>query len=598
MPTNRGSRTLLKSLFRRTFPLLITQVVVTLVFCLFIKDVNLSLGDRSSMDREDVRMLIEQGGESILLAILIIIVNGLFSIDTILLQHSDSKSLRLGFPVNIYLLPMTFRRVAALHFIYGIFAVGMVTSIATLLTFWNLNAPFPAWIPVALSILIHSVSQAWAFAFGSRGRPLIAITTVLAGIATSVLVIRNETLMTFVVSLPSMFGIGLVLALSAALFEISISIGRGNRFRSLDGHSDARNTSNANKVLKPFRSPFWTQVWYECRTIGWVLPTISVALLTIYFFVVPILTGILFSSTDTRNPLGEGFTERFVMQWGMNHQIVSSGMLSVALGASVLTGAYLFFVSGEWRQKSTFLRTRPIATRNLASVRLTVLLFSTFCATAVIMTVFGLINTAMWMKDPKFDWLFWLRHGYGHISDVYIVLFFAGTLFVILWSGLWIVNVSLGISVYGVFSLMGTLLTFLLIQASDITRENDVFYAIDRASIWLVTLIWILGSAWIFIRAHQKNCILKHARKVALVLWLIVAVPFLYYGLGIRYYADIPSPNSNAMILSARVTFDLAKQSYVPFTHPVDWVLWLGLSLFPILPLFSLPYRLNTMRHN
>ena len=145
--------------------------------------------------------------------------------------------------------------------------------------------------------------------------------------------------------------------------------------------------------------------------------------------------------------------------------------------------------------------------------------------------------------------------------------------------------------------MMGALGTFLLVQVTYISSEGGILFALERLPTWLATVSWFAGFVWIFERTRRNNSIPRGFRRSAVVFWLACAIPFLYYGLGIRYYATIFGPDGN-ILRDVRVTFDIMNQSYVPFTHPVDWVLWAGLSLFPVLPLFSLPYRIDAMRHD
>ena len=595
MLIDRGTVTLLRAIFLRTMPLLLTQLGLTLVFCLFIRKLDLSLGNRGVMDRGDARQLVPEGGESLLLTILVIAVNAFFVIGTNLLQHSDSKQLRIGFPVYVYLIPMPFRRVAMLHMGYGIVSVGLITWIAAMLTIMNLGASISAWQPAGLAMVVYSVMQAWGFIFGGRNRPASAAMSLAVGGALIVWALRNEAVVTAVTTLSAVAGILGALIIGVILFEVSVRVGRENRFRRFERGSDA--LGGGVKAQRPFRSPFWTQAWYEWRNMGWVLPCMVMILLTLYFVVVPLFTALFFTSADVRSPVGESFAERFVMNWGKNQQIISSGLLSAAAGAGILTGAYMFLVSGEWRQKSTFLRTRPMRTDSLAWVRLAVLFFSTCCATALLVVAFISMNLAMNLQDGRFDSLFWLRQGYDHVPDVLVALFFFGTLFVAMWTGLWIVNVSVAMGVYGGLALLGMAATFLLIQLTNVAGDSTVFYGVERSAVWLAVAFWIGGSVWMYRGALRDRVIPRGARRWAFGLWLVYAGAFLYYGLDIRFFADLIYPDGTVEY-GARVTYELATPSSVPFTHPVDWVLWAGLSIFPILPIVSLPYRLNVMRHD
>ncbi|MFP6584493.1 MAG: hypothetical protein VCD00_18315 [Candidatus Hydrogenedentota bacterium] len=598
MALNHGSTTLLMALGRRTLPLLFIQVVVTAIFCMFVQNFDLSLGSRGAMDRGDVRTLVPEGGESLLLAILVVSVNALFSIGTVVLQHSDSKSLRVGLPIHVYLLPLTFRRMATVHMVYGVVAVGLVTWIAAALAARFLSGAFASWQPAVLAMTVYAIAQAWALVFGGRRRPVGALVGFVACGAGLILAMRNETVVGVVSSVPGVAaGVG-VLVVGIILLEISIRLGRENRFRAFEGASDMLSDGSGVKTRKPFSSAYWTQAWYEWRTTGWVLPCLVVSILALYFVVVPLFTGLFVASTDTRDPLGEGFATRFAMQWANNQHIMVTGILSSAGGAGVLTGAYLFLVSGEWRQKSTFLRTRPLRTDQLAWVRLTVLFSSTACATAILMVTYGVINIVLQGIDPQFDYLLHQRVGFEHIHDYFVVAFFAGTLFMIMWTGLWIVNASFGLSVFGALSVVGMLLTALLIRSSDLAGDHIAFYYIQRAPVWLAAALWIMASITMYRRAYSDRVIPSGARRWAGVLWVSYTVPFLYYGMGIRYYATILDENGN-ILHGVRVTdLNLVAPEGIPLTHPVDWVLWAGLSLFPILPFVTLPYRLNEMRHD
>ena len=597
MYQSTGSLTLLHALFRRTAPMLATQLVLTILFCLFVKDIDLSLGNRGMMDRGDVRTMVPTGSENFFVTILLVGVNAIFAIGTVLLMHSDSRQLRMSLPTHVFLLPMTYRKLVTIHMVYGAFAVAVVTFVAAALAHATLIAIYTPWLPATLAALAYIGLQAWAMIFGGRRTPTAAIMGLLGFGILFVALIRNEYIMTALPSIHPAIGIATAATIAFGIYECAVRLGRGSRFRAFDGSSHSPTNSRTEKLLKPFRSPFWTQAWYEWRNIGWVLPSVLIVLLTLYFVAVPILTGLYFSTAGIRDPLDNEFTARFMVHWGQNQQVVTSGMLTAAIGAGVLTGAYLFLVSGEWRQKSTFLRTRPMTTEKLAGVRLFVLLFSTALSTTILMATFAVVSVVLHLGNERFDYLFWLRQGFDHVPDVFVVAFFAGSLFLAMWTGLWIVNVSLGLGTYGIFSVIAMLASYLFIRTTDIPGDSVVFYVIERTAVWSAAVIWLIGSLWAFRLSAKAQIIPAKALGLAAVCWVIYSSSFLYYGLGIRYYVDVLVVDG-ITILNARVNYDQAPSMAIPFTHPVDWVLWAGLSLFPILPIVTLPHRLNTMRRD
>lgn len=590
-----GSLTLLRAIFKRTIPLVVIQLAITTLFCLLVGDMDISLGNTGMLDRGDVRTLVPMGGEELLISILLIAVNAFFAIGTLLLQYSDASRLRSGLPMHVYLLPMTFRRIATLHMVYGLVTIAAVTWITTMLTARFLEDVFPVWQPPALATAIYALMQGWAFVYGGRRNSATGIVALVSGCVALVFGLRNEFIVTTVSQMSPFIGALGALLFAAVILELAIRLGRTNRFSSFESESGSSSNTKV-KARKPFSSPYWTQAWYEWRNTGWILPGLVIAILTLYFGVVPLFTGLFVASTDARDPLGEGFGARFAMQWVHNQQIIVTGMLSSAGGAGVLAGAYLFLVSGEWRQKSTFLRTRPITTDQLAWVRLTVLLFSTACTTAILMGVYGLLYLILKQIDPKLDYLLQLKIGFEHVPDVLVIAFFAGTLFVITWTGLWIVNASAGLGTIAILLLAGMLTTQVFINVTDIPGDHPIFYYISRAPIWLATMLWVTASLRMYQRARSERVIPRSARLWAGDLWLAYTIPFLYYGLGIRYHATILDENGNILHGVRVYDLNLVAPNGIPITHPVDWVLWAGLSLFPILPFVTLPYRLNVMR--
>lgn len=597
MPFDSATRTLATAILRRCAPLLAIQTALTILFCITMQNINLSLGDRSAMSRSDIRQLIGDGSEGLLISFLIIGVNLLFAVGTILLQYSDSGQLRARFPVRIYLLPISFRRLVFVHIIEGSLLVATVMSMATYCANRFFDAPFSMLQILALSIFVVAVLQTWSIGVGGPRRNLFGSIALIVLVAIPFTLVRNETFATTLTSIPSVALFAASILLMLGLAEVVVRLSHTNRSRSFDGTSSKTSKDAASKNRgKPFMIPTRAQAWYEWRIVGWILPALSVTLLVIYFMGIPMLTALFISATDTRTPMGESYGDRFGMHWAKNQHIVSTGLLTVAIGAGVLTGAYMFLISGEWRQRSTFLKTRPMSTPKLAGVRMRVLLTSCLVSTSMLITVFLAMGEYMKRIHPDFETLFYIRQGYEHLPDAFVLLFFAGTLFILMWSGLWIVNLGAYLGILGSTMALAFVMSLAARAAIDGEISGGIGWLISRGPIWTTTVLWILGCLTLYRRAHRQRLFPNWSRPTALGAWCIYTAAFITYGLAIRYYASYVGDDGVIRFREVVTDMSLVNRNAIPFTHPVDWVLWTGLSLLPILPIAALPFRLESMR--
>lgn len=594
-----GSATLVRSITRRCAPFLATQVALTILFGLAMQQIDFSLGNRSVMSRSDIRQLIGEGSEGLMIGYLIVGVNLLFALGVVLFQHSDSGQLRARFPIRLYLLPMSYRRLVSIHMMVGTALVAGLLSITTASANYFFETTLSIEQVASFGMILYGSLQSWAIALAGSKRRLYAFITLAVMGALGYGLIRTPAVANTISALPPGITAVCVIVIMFVLVEAVVRIGESNRSGSFDDSgADASKEEGDRNEGAPFNSELRAQTWYEWRVVGWMLPVVSTVLMGIYFIVVPLLTAAFSSGSTVASGAGNDYAQRFAIQWSTNQQIVSTGFLTVALGAGMLTGAYMFLISGEWRQRSTFLKTRPMTTRKLARVRLFVMAKSTLISTIIFVSAFLAIGEFLKFMQPDFETLFFIRQGYEHIPKAFVLLFFAGTLFVLMWCGLWIVNFGAYLALVGTMLGASFFCGYIVFGPMGIEQVGVARWLVERGPIWATTVLWTVGCLALWLRARSAKVIPEYTAYVASVVWVVCTSAFVVYALAIRYYASYTDAEG-IYHFRARVTdLSLVHENAIPFTHPVDWVLWIGLSLLPILPTVSLPYRLELMRHS
>lgn len=572
---HQATRTLLASLIRRCAPIIICQIALTALLCFLLRDVDLELGQRGFQPRGDMRTLVETGSEEFLASLLLVGVNALVAGGFVLLLHSDTKRLKIGLPMRIFLLPMSSAKILVVHMLFGTAAVALPVAVASVGSQWALDSPIAWWLPVCLCATAFAALQAWAFTLAERRRS-IAWGSLVGAIALAALLVRVEAVGRFLTeSAPGILAL-VTLGMVGGSTGVTLAFGRDMRYSAFDVVSSRR---HVRPNRKPFSSPFAAQVWYEWRRVGWVLPVVSSTALFAFFLGMPLVVALFMGSDITGYSSWVGYAEFFTIQWETSIHLIVTAVQTTAVGASVLSGAYAMLLSGEWRGRSTFLRSRPIRTRRLSMARIVVMALSALVSLVSMMAITFSIAAIVGFGNLMGEMVQYLHLGFEHVPDPLVLAFFWSTIFIALWVGLWMAECAL----IGVAYAAPALILYGMASVATLLFNTDPMFSFaESATVWLGSLLCIGTTAAIALYAALNNLVSARRFLVAAAAYVVYAGAFVYYGLDFR--------------VAKIMEFIVAQDWAIPFPHPINWPLWVGLSVLPILPLFSHPVQLDRWR--
>lgn len=528
------------------------------------------------MDRYGLRPNAGKTSDDFVVSVLFISLAALVSMVTLLLIHSDSETLHVSLPIRMLRLPVpTWKLVAALLG-YGAAVMGVVTLVATLIVKTVIHTDFSWWLPLCLAIPAAAALQTWALACGNTN-PKSAILLLAAMVGAGLWIARQEAAFTIIGRTHPVI---VLLALSGPLglfYLLALAGVAVNRHGGLpDWPASLMFERRSVLAAKPFRSPLHAQLWYEWRRFGWQLPLVVVAVLALYFLGMPLVVAVFKGSNVTGNSSSEGFSALFFVDWITSAQFVTTGLQTSGAVAGVLVGGYLFMKAGYWNSLSTHLMTRPLSTRALAWARLRMVLVSTLLSLAILMAGLGLAVLVLKATGQSLGIIENIEQGYERFPDAAILAFFWGIIFILMWSAVWSVNVGWLLLVFGA-AFLPTLLVTAILEAAGALPLAGAPALVWEVCTWTSAAVLVAAALWACLRSSRRGLAGPRAKWVALFCWALYSSAFVTYGLSLDLPFDANIPN--------------------PFPHPIDWGLWLSLSVLPIAPIFTHPILLERARH-
>lgn len=508
-----------------------------------------------------------------------IAVNGV----AILTIHSDVDALRVNLPVRMFRLPVSTWKLVAGLMIFGVVEVGATSAITTFTVQSLLGVAFTWWMPPLFAMVLIAFLMAWSYA-QQEGNPEFAVVSLLAMGLLVMGLRRIDAFQVVVDGVPV-----LVAAVGACMLAFGIAmwtftLNRHNRLPQWPSIRLRREVSGSDvHVPKRFSSAMQAQAWYEWRRYGWQLPSSVIVLLIGYFLMMPLFGSAFVVNETVDNTMPEVAPENVsnvVIDWLQSVQFLTTGMQVAASVAAVIVGGFMFMKAGYWNSRSTYLLTRPMTTSDLARARLTMSFKSAVAGLFILMVIFaGLVYVAE-SSGTSLGVVSFMQMGYEELSGFFLLTFFWGSLFIVMWVAIWPLNVGVAFLAF-MIAYLPPLSVVWFLRSNRTLRYNEANEAIAKiteVAAWPAAAI--LGSAflWVLWGSWRSKLVGLKTITLAVVCWGICAGIFYTYVDGHNY-----QPNANI----GPNQFDL---------YPVQWALWVALSLLPIAPLFSLPYLLEKAR--
>lgn len=518
----------------------------------------------------------------------------LSTVVTVLLLQSDAERLHLSLPTRMMRLPLATWRIVLPLMMYGALTAATVSAVATCLIKLVLSTTFPWWLPVCLAVCAMAVAQAWALAWGDAN-PKTGATVLLLGFASVIgllqlglsLLNESNTILEadavyeahFAYLLPVTLA---VVGLSLAVAVAGVSLNRHGGipdWTSLLRLNPKRITSLSESKARRFRSAKQAQLWYDWRCFGWQLPLAIFVGLGLYFLGMPLLVAVMNVTNVTGQSSVHGFAALFAVDWLTSPQFVTTGFQVSALMGAVLAGAYLFMKAGNWNTESTFLLALPMSTPALARTRISLVFRSSLLGLGVLMAALGVIALIVGARGESLGILDYLVQGYEEIPRIGVLAFFWGGLFLFMWVAVWAVNVGWALLAFAIALVPAVVGAGVAGAAGAVPMPDPAAFANTAWDIctWAAAALLIAATLWAYRAGRTRGLLGPHVKWMIPLLWLVYSGAFTIFGRTFYFPPDARLPN--------------------PFPHPIDWSLWLALSMLPIAPMITHPLLLHRARH-
>lgn len=501
---------------------------------------------------------------------------------TIVMIHADSDRLHYAMPKRVFRLPAASWKIVALQVSYGALASAAVGLVLGLLAVALVGMDIAWWGPACVAVFVVCGLQAWAN-MQSEDNPRAAVLSLLICSIVVLLLLTLPGLGSFVGRITPFVAAAISIGVfyGVALFGLVINRHGGfSEFPSLTFWQGGKRFAKG-PLPRRFNSARAAQRWYEWRKYGWQLPTSVLLVLAIFFLLMPVIAVVFEGEMSEKLAQPDNPSRAENIDWLTSVQFVLTGMQVSAVVSAVVVGGLMFMNAGYWGATSTFLNTRPMSTRRMAASRLSAALLSTSLGLAFFMVFFTIIVVVTSRMGEPIGMVHFLRQGYEQSPDWAIVAFYWAVLFTIMWSAVWAANVGWAFFVFGVTVAVPSTIASTLRTPSDsiFVDTTETSYVIVQYCTWAGAAILAAGFLYAFYQALRQGLVSKPFLAAAAIYFVgfwIVLVAF--------HRAYIPDPTAN-IIGDER------------FPHPIDWVLWAGLSLIPIAPVFTHPWLLERARH-
>ncbi len=512
-----------------------------------------------------------------MVAFLIIGVSGLVGAAGVLLANSDAEKLELALPQRMLRMPMRTWKLALVHMGFGMTAAAVIAVGATLPAFWVLKVNFAWWMPVMAAVTLMPLVQLWAYTMGNAGLRAALISFVLYFGGLAWLSQRPYVVERLTTAGPAKNAALLLLFLAgvyALLWAVAAVQRRGGWAASLP----RRGTElAAGRARNPFRSARAAQFWFEWRQYGMLLPAYVGGAAAAYFVGMPLVVGV-FRMT---NVTGKSSTEPlFRIDWLSSAQYIWMGLFLSAFLGSLLVGGVMFMRAGHWNSASSYLLTRPLTLLWISNARMLVLGAGAAIALGELAAITGAIEGIVHLSGDSTGFGFFLHQGYEQLPQWLAVAMHFGFLLVLMWACAWPVSFVFALGCFAVLTLplLGAIWGGALVGA--LAPDDATAKAAELGPIanWISATLAVgglLAMAWV---ANRRR-------------FLHPVLPWLCAGIWLAYSWAF------AHIMTRWEIPEGVQEWYLRFPHPLNWPLWVGISIVPLIPFFLHPLMLARIRN-
>jgi len=533
-------------------------------------------------DQQGLRPGAGRAEEDFTVALLLIALPCIVAAASVLLANSDAENLYIALPPRTLRLPLHTWKIAAALVGFGAGMSALVALAATLPALWLFNVDFAWWLPVLTAATITVLAQLWAYTFGNA-HPRVAIASFVLYFGALSWVARQP----FFVRLSTGDGsVGGPLFLNLLLFAAAIAlvgglIGVVVRVQRHGGWSFGMPrvsvAATRRMTRKPFRSPRHAQFWFEWRQYGLLLPVYVGGVAAAYFIGLPLVVGVFRISDVTGGSSNEPL---FHIDWFTSAQFITTGLGLAALIGGIMVGGVMFMRAGHWNSQSNYLLTRPLTLARIADARVYVMLASACAALALLLGLVGLLELVTRLQGETTGLGPFLYQGYEALPKTLVYTVFWGALLLMMWTFAWSASY---VYILGIFAVLvvppmsvvwaGALFGITSIESAQGITERLLPYLYWSGSI--LCIAGLLGMAW---RANTRNLLHPAIPTLSVLAWIAYSYVFIEYvekwDVGIQ-----------------------AQDWATRFPHPVEWSVWVGASILPLVPLYLHPLLLERIRH-
>jgi hypothetical protein len=187
----------------------------------------------------------------------------------------------------------------------------------------------------------------------------------------------------------------------------------------------------------------------------------------------------------------------------------------------------------------------------------------------------GALNVAMILHGEQNRFIHYLHQGYLGTPEWQIIAFYLGVLFITMWVAVWPVTVGLAGLVYLVLLGLPLGLIYALRMLEVAETGPDEF---RNTCYWIAAGALLCATIYVAAAAWWRGLAGPGAIAAALLCYAAYTAAFVMF---VRAY----NPYELANVLGDR------------WPHPINWPMWIGLSVLPVAPLFAHPYFLERARH-
>jgi len=515
--------------------------------------------------------------EDFMIAVMLIGVANLVGAAAVILSNSDAERLEIALPDRVLRMPLRTWKLALVQVIFGA-SVGAVVSLAATVPLpYVLKVDLSWWKPVLGGVAFMPIAQLWAYTMGNAAPRTALVSFVIYFGGLAALVQRPWVRTLFDGSSPARGAIAFaaVLAATAVLMWAVLVVQRRGGWAASLPRRDV--TVAKARPRRAFASSRAAQFWFEWRQYGLLLPVYVGGAAAAYFLGMPLVVGLFRATNVTGKSSGEPL---FRIDWFSSAQYVWMGLFLAAFLGGLMVGGVLFMRGGHWNSNSSYLLTRPLTLARISNARLIVIGVSALLALAELAAIVLAIEAIVRAQGESTGFGAFLNQGYVELPQSVVVAMHFGFLLVLMWACAWPAAYVFAAIIFLalIVPLRGALLGGALAGLLEPGQAAAYAAAWSPGVYWAASGLVVLGLFVLAWQANRRGLLHPAVPWVCAGLWLVYSWAFA------RFMTQWEVPTGMQ---------DWATR----FPHPINWPMWIGVSIVPLLPFLLHPLTLARIRH-